>query len=611
MWWRIIFILLIGNVISPRVDSQVTAEVDSLERLIRSTSSDSVKMHLYNRLRRATYYSNSDQAFRYTQQYLALAEKQNNLVEMAQARFYMGNIHISRSEYDLALLYYMQAVEYFEETGDSAKIASVYNGIGAVYENNGNDSLSLHYYQRSQQISESLGDKRRSGLALNNMANIYKKQGNSGKAIACLEKAVKQLADADPQYLQPIRVNLANALLDHHETAKAQEIYTSVLSRINKHDNTFTYIEALRGLGNIARANGNYPAAVRYLEESFYTATESGFSDQRYDMMKDLIDAYAAHGDHQKGLALFYEYHTIKDSVFHSEKDRHLTETLQKYEGLKKDQALEKQQQRINEQNRTTQLLIAGTLILALFLLLVFLFYRNRLIYQKTIAEQTRELQQQKIRDLEQQHKLVAMNSMIAGQEAERKRIAKDLHDGLGGLLSTIKTYFSTLRRENITHADTVLHTKTNELIDEACVEVRRISHNMMPYALSLSGLEDALTDLGESLRQDRIQPTLEIHKIPAMDEAKSVMIYRVAQEIISNIRKHAGAQNVLLQILAYRDILTLTIEDDGQGFDTGQKYAGMGLSSIMSRVDFLDGRMDIDSQPGKGTTITIEIPIP
>ena len=232
---------------------------------------------------------------------------------------------------------------------------------------------------------------------------------------------------------------------------------------------------------------------------------------------------------------------------------------------------------------------------------------------QKTIATQKQALKDQEIKELQQKNKLLALNSMIEGQEAERLRIAKDLHDSLGGLLSTVKAHFTTIQKEIEQLEELNITAKTNSLIDEACIEVRRISHNMMPHALSISGLQGAVEDIAENLRDEGYEATLEVNHLPEKIEAtKEVMIYRLVQEIISNIRKHAEAKSVLIQILGYKKELNLIIEDDGKGFiyDEAMEKGGLGLKSINSRVQFLDGTISWDSQPNKGTSVTINIPI-
>ena len=195
---------------------------------------------------------------------------------------------------------------------------------------------------------------------------------------------------------------------------------------------------------------------------------------------------------------------------------------------------------------------------------------------------------------------------MIEGQEAERLRIAKDLHDSLGGLLSTVKAHFTTIQKEIEQLEKLNITEKTNSLIDEACIEVRRISHNMMPHALSISGLKGAIEDIATNLREEDFQVTLEIDELPEMENTREVMIYRLIQEIISNIRKHANAKSVLIQLLSHEDGLNLLMEDDGKGFDYDAAIAkgGLGLKSINSRVQFLDGNIEWDSHVERGTSV-------
>lgn len=208
---------------------------------------------------------------------------------------------------------------------------------------------------------------------------------------------------------------------------------------------------------------------------------------------------------------------------------------------------------------------------------------------------------------------LVAFGSMIEGQEVERLRIAKDLHDSLGGMLSTIKSHFTTIQKERKPINELQLTKKTNSLIDEACVEVRRISHNMMPNALSLSGLPGALDDLGEYLTDQGYETTVEVSNIAEnLKDTTKIMIYRLIQEVISNIRKHAQAKTILIQLIGFKNELHLTIEDDGVGFDYDAALLkkSLGLKSVNSRVAYLNGTIDWDTQKDKGTTVVINIPL-
>ena len=244
--------------------------------------------------------------------------------------------------------------------------------------------------------------------------------------------------------------------------------------------------------------------------------------------------------------------------------------------------------------------------------MLSILFFRKRLKDQKTIAQQQESIRNQEIIELQQKNKLLALNSMIEGQEAERLRIAQDLHDSLGGLLSTVKAHFTTIQNEIKQLEQLNIAGTTNQLIDEACLEVRRISHNMMPHALSISGLEGTLGDMSENLKKQGYNVSLEMTQVPKLETTKEVMVYRLVQELIANINKHANAKSILIQLLGLKNELTLIVEDDGQGFNYQEaiERGGLGLKSIESRVEFLDGTIDWDSVKNEGTTITINIPL-
>ena len=301
----------------------------------------------------------------------------------------------------------------------------------------------------------------------------------------------------------------------------------------------------------------------------------------------------------------------LRDSIKSERMQQNLAEMEVKFDTEKKERKIAQQDLQLEKEARQKNMIFTGLIALGVLLIMSFFFFRNKLKYQRTIAAQTEAIQQQEIRELQQENKLLALNSMIEGQEAERLRIAKDLHDSLGGLLSTVKAHFTTIQKEIEELEKLNITEKTNSLIDEACLEVRRISHNMMPHALSLSGLKGAVQDIASNLQEEGYLVTLEIEDLPSMDKTREVMVYRLIQEIVANIRKHAEAKSVLIQVLARKNDLNLLIEDNGKGFNFDQalKKGGIGLKSINSRVQFLDGHIDWDTQEGEGTAVSIKIP--
>lgn len=361
-------------------------------------------------------------------------------------------------------------------------------------------------------------------------------------------------------------------------------------------------------------SNMNLPEkAIPYLEKALAKLETVKKPQVKLDVLLKLANIHLESKNYKDAYTYKTMETSLRDSVNSERMLRNIAELEVKFDTEKKERKILEQNLTIEKETREKNQILYLLIGLGILLLLSFIFFQKRLIDQKTIATQKQAIKDQEIKELQQKNKLLALNSMIEGQEAERLRIAKDLHDSLGGLLSTVKAHFTTIQKEIEQLEELNITAKTNSLIDEACIEVRRISHNMMPHALSISGLQGAVEDIAENLRDEGYEATLEVNHVPGKIEAtKEVMIYRLVQEIISNIRKHAEAKSILIQILGYKKELNLIIEDDGKGFiyEEAMEKGGLGLKSINSRVQFLDGTISWDTQPDKGTSVTINIPI-
>jgi signal transduction histidine kinase len=203
---------------------------------------------------------------------------------------------------------------------------------------------------------------------------------------------------------------------------------------------------------------------------------------------------------------------------------------------------------------------------------------------------------------------------MLEGQEKERSRIARDLHDGLGNLLSTLKVNFSSLQINFDDNNSQKIYGVASEMIDEACTEVRKIAHEMMPQALNKLGLIKALEDLVIKMNNTH-DFDAQFHvfgREKKLDDNTNVMLFRIVQELLNNVVKYAEAEEVLVQLTFSDDLLNLTVEDDGKGFDplTVKTDAGMGLKSVEFRTGYIGGNYEINSRPGKGTLVNINMPL-
>ena len=317
-------------------------------------------------------------------------------------------------------------------------------------------------------------------------------------------------------------------------------------------------------------------------------------------------------GFYQNALQLYQQYIMYGDAITRRRSDQ-IAEAYQEQvnvlelENLYQSQVLETTK-KTNQRNILS--IIAILMVTALLVINRNLHERNKIRQQ--VNAQEAMLQEQRINELQKKAQLVALNATMSGQESERKRIAEDLHDGLGGLLTSIKIQFRFLEHEVQGIRSSAPFLKTERMLDRACQEVRRIAHNMMPETLFELGLVPAIEELIQSIPADALDIHLQIINTPnRCEEETEIMVYRITQEIINNVLKHALATKLILQFAFHEEMLHVVAEDDGIGFaETEMTSLGKGLNSIKSRVEYLQGEIEVDSRINVGTTISISIPV-
>ena len=226
------------------------------------------------------------------------------------------------------------------------------------------------------------------------------------------------------------------------------------------------------------------------------------------------------------------------------------------------------------------------------------------------------QLQHQRIIELEKEKQLLATEAVLKGQEEERSRLAKDLHDGLGGMLSGVKYSFSTMKENLImTPANMQGFERGLDMLDASINELRRVAHSMMPDALMKYGLNAALKDFCTGITGSGvIKVVYQSYGIDDLqiEQAASVTLYRIIQELLNNVIRHAGATKAVVQVNKEGSKILVTVEDDGKGFDTKmlKESNGIGWINIQNRLDYLKAKFDVHSAPDKGTSINFEFDI-
>ncbi|HSG67616.1 MAG TPA: sensor histidine kinase, partial [Bacteroidales bacterium] len=386
---------------------------------------------------------------------------------------------------------------------------------------------------------------------------------------------------------------------------EAMQNFNTALAYYRENDISEGIIAAWQGKVEYYLAINDYSTAYIYNDSSLQLAKETIDLNRIEQIYQSLSIISEAQGNISDALHYFRLFDAMGDSINSIEKTQMLYQLDLMGEKEKQDLAKFIRQEERNiqlRQRNTFAYVIIGLVVLAIYLVI---FFRFRAKKNQVIAEQ-------RVKQLEEEKKLLAVRFLVEGQEEERKRIATELHDGLGALLSVTKMQFTAIkdvRPENKPQYD-----KIAQFLEQASGDVRKISHNMMPGLLTKLGLCEALEDLFETLNDSEgMDARLEIvgpkERLP---ENKEIMIYRIIQEIVNNSLKHANANKIDLTIIVHPDQLDISCSDNGIGFDRdrilGKKT--IGIQSIHSRVKFLDGNICIDSSPGNGTVYRINIPL-
>lgn len=354
-------------------------------------------------------------------------------------------------------------------------------------------------------------------------------------------------------------------------------------------------------LGLVKQFRDQSKEAIEAYQRSFKIArTENNIAMLR-ELSRHTADSYSRIGDYKNAYEASLKALDFEHQFYSSEQTKSIR--LQELDSQIKTLAVEKQlaEQQSQHQRVLNSMLAVGLLISVLGV--GALIYLRR--QQKLIAHQQTVIAQQQIRQLE----LKSLRAMIEGQEGERSRIARDLHDGLGIQLSRIKLFVEAHQEQLPLSVKEPL----NQFLDEACTETRLISNDLRPYALSTFGLIPALEDLVQKLNLvNQTKLVLEHYgEVPALDDEASVMIYRVVQELLNNALKHASAQTITVQLMASDETTLISVDDDGQGGDfENTPLKGNGIANIKSRIAYLGGQVMWQSEPGKGTSVMISLPV-
>jgi signal transduction histidine kinase len=620
---------------------QAQTNIDSLVNALNTpTLTTAEQLKLYSRISFFYLDRNPEKAVEYVEKGMALAQKEKDKYEISKFNNYFGTIYVKRTNYDAAFACFEKALTLAQEIENKELETIIYGNMGNAYNQQGKYIAALECYMKCLSFYETKeGNGANVVLALCNIGGMHRVAGNENQAIYYLEKAKKMSEEMDnTRGIIKTHFDLGVIYMDKGEIDKALEYASKVIELSRATGETLFEIAGTQVLATIYYARTapdvrDLDKAEKYAKECLRLAQEHGNvyyvysawsslssiyrEQERYKESEEMalkawmmdstnlnesialaasiVVANIALGNKEKAISFFWKYNDLKNEYTNNSYHETINEMGVKYETEKKEMRIA-----LLEKERKLTIILSITILIILLLAFGLLLFQHRLNVQK------RQLTEQRVAQLEQEKQLVAAQAVLDGENAERSRLARDLHDGLGGMLSLIKLNLKDMKSYSIMDApDVKRFGSALDMLDESIGELRRVAHHIMPDSLVRNGLKSSLEDFCQAVPGACFQY---IGNEERLDSSLEILFYRCTYELVTNALKHAQASRIDVQLIIDKRLISLTVHDDGIGFDPQTVDPGAGLDNIRTRVTAAKGKLNIYSSPNNGTEINIEM---
>lgn len=512
-----------------------------------------------------------------------------------------------------------KTIPYARKAGDSAQVGYQLQNMAMLMSNLTNYQKAADFYAQALiTLREIPGiEQKRLDIFINAAKNALqmKNQLQSRRYLDSASKYIYKLpySTSVPAYYRTELIYFKNA----RNNKKVLENYQmGILAAKNLRDN-YALKELNFELSTFYRDLGEYQKAKGYLLKSYQNQPYSRLQN-RAMFQQEMAKIEYHLGNYKTAYDFMDSLRMTMDAIYQKDVATKVLNYEQQYETAEKENQIlrleskSKQQELAIARSRWWQMALGAGLVWAVCIAFFSWAISKK---NKKLLTQKEQLHREEMHSLQQKERLGKYDAMLQGQEAERSRLAKDLHDGLGGLLAGIKLKLSSIiakaERKGVAKSEPI-HEVMNQL-DYSVDELRKIAHNMMPESLRYGGLASALSDLCRYMNTPMV--TVAFQNLGIRDNYSDHLrttVYRVVQELLTNAVKHAHAKKIILQCSELENWLFLTVEDNGKGMAQSKNSTqkGLGLNNIQTRISLLNGHIETLSVPGEGTTINIQIPL-
>ncbi|SHI37339.1 tetratricopeptide repeat-containing sensor histidine kinase [Flavobacterium terrae] len=591
----------------PKIESLRKLSIDSLKKLAKERAklpTDTILVDIYSVLSGKNLYKDNIESKKYATIAYKLASKIKDEDGMASGRNDLALIELSNGNANKAYEMLKTNLKYYSSVNNFFDLGTNYLNIGVVH------GSQAQYQKAIENIEKAIFYYKKSKAPNTRLAGCYGMLGNAYSCIPDMEKSIKNYLKADKLETEindkiSILNNIGKAYSDFKKYDLSIQYYQKALLVNDKIKSPYHYMNTMLYIGELYLKLSNPKKAISYLEKGKYYAEKENHLENKILINRNLSEAYSILGDYKSSLIYLKKYTELKDTLNKKSNTAAVKEIEAKFELERQDAKLTllENQKKLNEADlkKSKIVMVLGATVLLLFIILSWYWYKRHKI--KTLLN----LQQKE--QFKTELKLKEVESTLEGQLAERKRLAQELHDGLGANLAGIK--LSVINHFN------KLGDKNESLIkdlDGVCNDVRLMSHNLIPPEFSKDTFEQIIKRLIQnyaSQTQTKLHLNIDGSKdLEKMTIHQKTLLYRILQEIVTNAFKHANCSSISLLVTAFNDYINIIVEDNGIGFDTTKQFEGIGLKNIRERIKDLNSYLTIDSSPGRGTVLQFDIPI-
>lgn len=592
---------------------------DSLYKVLSKTSEPDKKLSLLYTIAKAYFKAgDADSILKYGNliKELSLNSKlntQQSQLYRVRAHRILGKSKFLNGLFDEALKDYLDVIGTAKILKDNYEINSIKLGLGEVYIQKEN------FDKASTLFSEILNTKPETEIAVR--ANFYQGTIAYGKDDLSLAKeyyskalAIQETEDSSKLKLW-IQLYLGKLAAKENKNDVAFGFYEDIMNISLKNNYFDVYTEAVLEYGKVCAKLEQYQMAEMALAMAYTNAIQWNRLELQKKIINSLRLTYQAKGDYENAYNLMTQYNSVSNQIIEQQNSKAIKEIEIKYETLKKENQIyelkEEQiakQSEIERQKTIKKAVLYGFLALLIPIIALLFVYYQKLQTQSQLNQQQEELNTQRIAALLSSQELEIASTSLDAQQEERHRIAKQLHDSIGGNLAGIKLQLANLK------SDDKFQKEVMSQVNDTYELVRDISHDLVPKKFNQNAFTSLIGSYIEQIRKNStIEITFSAHPKTAINnlpEKLKVALYQTIQELFTNTLKHANANSVEVHLNIHEAILQLIFEDDGNGFEVENLNKGIGLKNIKNRLKQLEAALILDSTPKRGTVVTIEIPL-